>query len=74
MRPEYAKEIRRTENLRSQQGVEFYIITVLPPVLVADMTVGTKYYWLERDGFIHFAETREQAEWDRREYIMEVLC
>lgn len=74
MRPEYVKEIRRTENIKSQHGVELDIITGLPPVLMASMTVGTKYYWLERDGFINFAATREQAEWDRREYILEVLC
>lgn len=55
------------------RDVEFDIITGLSPVLMASMTVGTKYYWLERDGFIHFAVTREQAEWDRREYILEIL-
>lgn len=61
--------------MRPEECIEFDIVVGPPAPLSSPGARGDShmFFWIERDGFVHFADSMSQAEWDRREYILEVL-
>ena len=68
---------RRIADRFAEHGVRFEIEPpMLPPIKhpLGPMRDGNPFFWITPEGTVNVALTMEQAKWDQREYILEVLA